>query len=352
MEVERHFPDNARRLIHVRSKDLLENLGATVLREITADILCGVNVRSATETLTKRRVNLLNGAILSTYLSLYDADIEPATAAGMAHKRLSQSGLSTDDQSLLRWMLGATGKQFQNVLRSDAEEWTSYLRKFRKTLREDARKSAKLFGELPLQIEGESLSWDWMLSLMTAVGSQTLSTRGSEKSMYGKFFEKLILTATLSTLGFDKTDSGTVSERSFWLSSRDAKRESDATAIWNLGHGVRFDIGFIGSGNPEISLDKVSRFERNIEMGGENYFMHTFIIVDRIGARSRIPELAAEIEGTIIQMSANNWVQTLGERLEIVLQDYTSPLSSMNHEEYRAAIREGVKNAPFEGILS
>lgn len=352
MGIEQHFPDDARNLIHIRSKDLLESLGISVLREITADVLCGINVRSATEMLTKRRINLLNGAILSTYVSLHESGIDSGDIASMAHDRLMERGLSRDDQTLLRWMLGATGKQFQNVLRSDAEEWSEYLRKFQESLREDARQSASLFGEMPLQLGGERLPWEWVLSMMMAAGSQTLSTRGSEKSMYGKLFEKLILTSTLSTLGFRYTEPGSVSERSFWLSSRGDKRESDATAIWNLGHGVRFDIGFIGSGNPEITLDKVSRFERMLEMGGVDHFMHTFIIVDRVGAGSSIPDLAEQIDGTIIQMSANNWVQTLGDRLADVLDGYASPLRGMGHEQYRAAIRDGVGRAPLDAVLS
>jgi len=78
----------------------------------------------------------------------------------------------------------------------------------------------------------------------------------------------------------------------FWLSERKEKRESDATALIRAGQGVRFDIGFIGRGNPEISLDKVSRFEREIELGRQKHYMATIILVDRIGERSRIVELA------------------------------------------------------------
>ena len=80
--------------------------------------------------------------------------------------------------------------------------------------------------------------------------------------------------------------------------------------------------------------------------------MHTFIIVDRVGAGSSIPELAEEIEGTIIQMSANNWVQTLGDRLADVLDGYASPLHDLGHEQYRAAIRDGVERAPLDAVLA
>lgn len=85
MGIEQHFPDDARNLIHIRSRDLLESLGISVLRQITADVLCGINVRSATEMLTKRRINLLNGAILSTYVNLYESGIDAVDIASMAH---------------------------------------------------------------------------------------------------------------------------------------------------------------------------------------------------------------------------------------------------------------------------
>jgi len=91
--------------------------------------------------------------------------------------------------------------------------------------------------------------------------------------------------------------------RVFWLTDRLGSRESDATALCSPGQAVRFDIGFIGRGNPEISRDKVSRFERQLEVGKPRYYCGTFVIVDRIGERSRLVEQAKLINGTVIQMS-------------------------------------------------
>jgi hypothetical protein len=72
----------------------------------------------------------------------------------------------------------------------------------------------------------------------------------------------------LHILGFEYvTPPPHKTSRVFWLSSREERRESDATLLYEAGKGVRFDIGFIGRGNPEISLDKVSRFEREISLG-------------------------------------------------------------------------------------
>src|SRR5690606_7836722 len=131
-------------------------------------------------------------------------------------------------------------------------------------------------------------------------GSETLTIRGSEKSLYGKFCEKVVLGALLHILGFEHVAVGDVTkaEHVFWLSSNsDRGRESDATILYKLGQGIRIDIGFIGRGNTEISLDKVSRYRRKVEVGDDVWYMGTIIIVDRIGPRSRIVELAREIDG-------------------------------------------------------
>ena len=244
-----------------------------------------------------------------------------------------------------------TQKQVQNVLRSDESEWPSYISSLQDGISDTADEAEQMYGEMPLQVLHSQPSWEWALSMMMAAGSQTLAVRGSEKSLYGKFFEKMVLTAVLSILGFSYTEPGRIRQRSFWLSERDDKRESDATAIWGLGQGVRFDIGFIGTGNSEITLDKVSRFERTVEMSGVSHYMRTFIIVDRVGKGSRVPDLAEEIDGTIIQMSANDWALTLGDELEWSLDGYSSPLSGMSHAQYEAAVRAGVRNAPLVDVL-
>jgi hypothetical protein len=172
-----------------------------------------------------------------------------------------------------------------------------------------------------------------------------------EKSMYGKFFEKMIMGSVLSVLGFKLADEDSPIEKSFWLSSRGRKRESDATAIWTSGEGIRFDIGFIGVGNPEITLDKVSRFEREIDLNGIIHSMHTIIIVDRVGKNSRIIELANEIDGRVIQMSSSDWAKSLGREMEDIYAGYKSPLSGLSHSAYAKAIEEGVAKAPLEKIF-
>jgi hypothetical protein len=129
----------------------------------------------------------------------------------------------------------------------------------------------------------------------------------------------LYLGSLLSMLGFKHTSKAQLVDaglrKIFWLSSREERRESDATLLYDIGKGVRFDIGFIGRGNPEIALDKVPRFEREIEVGRKKWYLATIIIVDRIGEKSRIEHLANKIGGKIIQMSMAYWPQAVAKHL-------------------------------------
>jgi hypothetical protein len=135
------------------------------------------------------------------------------------------------------------------------------------------------------------------------------------------------------------------------LSSQDDKRESDATALWEAGKGIRFDIGFIGRGNPEISLDKVTRFAREIELGRAPWYMATIIIVDRIGKGSRIKDLAHRVEGNIVQMSMTYWPQVVAQILNERM-GFEHPLVNMNLSEIRDYLTEEIKNVPLEAFLT
>ena len=351
MKITEEFSKNARDLLLVRGRDLLDTLGLPALRSVVSQVLCGVNIRDATETLTHRRISLLNAAILSAYTNLASSGLSASEIADEAFLEIRKPSTPVEDKIVLRWMLGLTQKQVQNVLRSDDQAWKRYVEKLKENNLNAAKTAQDEYGPFPLLNDDRpGLDWSWGLSMLTAVGSQTLGTRGSEKSLYGKFFEKLIMGSVLSVLGFALAEEKTIKERSFMLSST-SKRESDATAIWNKGQGVRFDIGFIGRGNPEITLDKVTRFERNYEINGNTTHLKTIIIVDVVGKNSSIVELAKDVDGVIIQMSATDWVQVLGEELELALDDYVSPLREMSHSSYVEFIKNGVELAPIEKIF-
>jgi hypothetical protein len=354
MTVLNEFPDGARDLLVVRGRDLLDTLGLPALRTVVSQVLCGVNIRSATESLTRRRIALLNAAILTTYTNLARRGLAGNEISKQAYSEYKSTSATPEDKIILRWMLGLTSKQVQNVLRSNDSAWASYVQSLTDGITNSAETATSDFGPLSIALTGKSTSkidWEWGLSLLMAIGSQTLAIRGSEKSLYGKFFEKMIMGSVLSVLGFALTDENSGNPKSFWLSSRGHKRESDATAIWKEGEGIRFDIGFIGPGNSEITLDKVSRFEREIDLKLVKHSMRTIIIVDRVGKSSGIIDLATEIDGIVIQMSASDWAKLLGSEMEEVFSGYSSPLSELNHSDYVAAIEQGVARAPLEQIF-
>lgn len=353
MSISKAFPEEAKDLLLVRGRDLLDTLGLPALRTVVSQVLCGVNIRNATETLTQRRISLLNAAMLQTYTNLANDGMKSDQIIDAAYSEIRSRNTTAEEKIVLRWMLGLTAKQVQNVLRSNDEVWKQYVENLKVSLASSAEMTHDQYGAFPLngsKSARSDLDWGWGLSLLMAIGSQTLATRGSEKSLYGKFFEKMIMGSVLSVLGFELTNDSNLGEKSFMLSST-SKRESDATAIWKLGEGVRFDIGFIGRGNPEITLDKVTRFERDFEISGVRTHLKTFIIVDVVGPKSGIIELAKRADGVIIQMSATDWVKTLGSELERALTGFKSPVSNLSHKDYVKYIEEGVKKAPLEDIF-
>jgi hypothetical protein len=169
--------------------------------------------------------------------------------------------------------------------------------------------------------------------------------------MYGKYFEKLVLGSLLTLLGFTlQKENREKLENIFWLSERQNKRESDATVIYKPGMGARFDIGFIGPGNSEISLDKVSRFEREIEIGSQKQYMSTIILVDRIGARSRITSMARQIDGDIVQMSMTCWVKEVAS----ILHDrmgFSHALLTLSDEDSIVYIKEQIEKIDLKQFV-
>jgi hypothetical protein len=253
-------------------------------------------------------------------------------------KELLENRLKAEDKVFLQWFIGLTGKSIQNVLRSNPDEVEKHLKEFDERLRESSKEIIKELGDISTKITIDKtnylLKWPALLQIFYAIGTQTLAIRGSEKSMYGKLFEKLILGSVLTILGFNLIDpkKSNQAKMVFWLSQRENKRESDATILVKPGIGARFDLGFIGPGNSEISLDKVSRFEREMNHGRQLHYMSTIILVDRIGEGSRIVEMAKEINGTIIQMSMTYWVQEVAHVLSEKL-GYKHPILKMKADQ-------------------
>ena len=336
--ISSQIPKIGKQLANYSGMEVIDRLGEDVVKSVVISILSGGNVRALTESLTRRRLSLSNASMLMLFLQcMKNCDNFCDNLNGLVAKEMKNEKLDKDAKIFLNWLVGLTGKGIQNVLRSDEQSFQEYLSDLGESVAKCASESDVLFGALEAVFTDKDnqvyrLNWRELLQIFCAVGAQTLTIRGSEKSMYGKFFEKLVLGSLLTLLGFTlKKDSPEKPEKIFWLSERGKKRESDATVIYKLGVGVRFDIGFIGPGNTEISLDKVSRFEREIDIGSQKHYMSTIILVDRIGDRSRITSMAQQIDGDIVQMSMTYWVKEVVAVLHKRIKFY-HPILKMDGE--------------------
>lgn len=344
-------------LLTGRGVDLIEQVGMDVVRDIILDIFIGKNLRDSTEILTRSRIVALNLGLTSFFLkgAIRSPDfIEklPSMAADM----LARERLSKPDRWLANWILGLTAKSVQNVLRDDRALIENYQHLYVQTCKDIISKNKDIYGELSgtlkLSDEGETqIDWLFMVYLLNAIGSETLTIRGSEKSSYGKLFEKLVLGSLLSILGFSYEASKAIGAGAFWLSTQEDKRESDATLLYELGKGVRFDIGFIGRGNPEISLDKVTRYGREEEIQGTHWYMATIIIVDRLGRSSRVERMARGVGGEIVQMSAAFWPQVVARLLEEKLEGYKHELANMEQKMIEEYLKDKLKTVPLESFI-
>ncbi len=351
------MPPILRHLLEARGAEFVRQIGADVLRQVVFDVMCGRNLRDATEMLTRQRIALVNAALVALFVQGHH--LRPdfiSSLAEIVSSELRQTRSKTK-RWVLQWLLGLTDKAAQNVLRDDFAALEAYKERYMQVCRDIVAECERNFGTLKGTLEIGSdkwvqLNWEFLYYLLNAVGAGTLAIRGSEKSVYGKLFERLILGSALSALGFEMVVPHNLQklERVFWLSSHTERRESDATALIRPGVGVRFDIGFIGRGNPEITLDKLTRFEREVEIGRQRWFVASFIIVDRIGKGSRIPQIAEQVGATVIQMSMGYWVRLLAQELERQT-GYQHELALISDEHIEDYLRRKLAEVPIEQFV-
>jgi hypothetical protein len=307
---------------------VIERLGVEATRQVVLAVLKGENIRQQTEPLTRRRVALGTGAMVALFAKgwqeiddfshkLSELALEPISSKGSANREV---------QLPAQWLIGLTGKGVQNVLRSDPKARQEYIRSFEAAVADAAQRCEADYGRIEMTLgfveDGndtrKTLNWEDVTRLTTAIGSATLTIRGSEKSAYGKLFERLVLGSVLSILDFKHVKSPSDPELSgvFWLSDSHDERECDATVRLQPGKLVRFDIGFIGQGNPEIMKDKLSRYARETELYGIAHSSRTFIIVDRMPDTGKTRVLAEKAGSEVVQMSMQFWPKELAQRIK------------------------------------
>jgi len=357
------FPDGGRVLLTGGGKEFIERIGIEAIKQAIHNVMMGENLRTQTEPLSRRRIGITSGAVVSLFANgfLQVKDFSEIMSE-MAIEQISTSR-KNDKASIwiAQWLIGLTGKSVQNVLRSNRNATRDYITDFEDAIEEAAESCRQQFGKLSMTLgyaedkKGRRVEMDWkdIARLTTAIGCQTSTIRGSDKSMYGKLFERLILGAFLTILGFERVNPATnrKTEGVFWLSDSSDLRESDATLLFKPGKLARFDIGFIGVGNSEISKDKLSRYARELEIAGGKSSSITFIIVDRLPKTGKTEMAAKQIEAEIIQMSMQFWIRELarklGNRLGIIHE-----LQKMSDDEIGDYLERQLEKIPVQEFLS
>ena len=309
------IPNELKNLAKLNRTELVGNLGIEVFRNVLLDIFLGRNVRTFTETLTRTRLIQSHMALWEFFCIEKAKGISPITLLDQAKFHLINSRLSAKERAVHEWLVAMTNKQTQNVLRNNHNDNFEELTTATLEILRNQNLEGYPFLSDGIRFNSVSFTYEELSWISLVLGSQTLTIRGSEKSLHGKYFEKLILGSIFQILGLKWLDVEDVTQDGFWLSSQsEDRREADGTIVFN-NKGIRVDIGFIGSGNSEITLDKVSRFTKHDEIAGKRYTMSTIVLVDKKKKKSKARELARVIEGEIICMSDPNWVFLLAEQI-------------------------------------
>lgn len=364
MIIDDLYPEKGRVVLTANGKEFVERIGVETAKRVILAVLCGENIRAQTEPLTRRRVAIATGAMVSLFAKGW-------TENGDFTQMLSSLALEQMDNTPqskkeifwpAQWLIGLTGKGIQNVLRSNVELRQSYIQDFEAAVEEAAIRCQQDFGNISMDlgymVDGKlkknikPLAWKDIIRLSTAIGAATLTIRGSEKSTYGKLFERLILGSVLSILGFQHVENSQSRklEKVFWLSDNSDVRECDATIRLRPGKLARFDIGFIGKGNPEIMKDKLTRYSSEIEQNGRTNLSQTFIIVDRMPETTKTAEMANKSGTEIIQMSMQFWASELAIRLKNRL-GYSAKILSVPEDRLRNYIERKLRSIPILNFL-
>lgn len=275
------------------------------VREIVCVLFKGQNYRGLTEKPTRQAISVFAAWILNVAHRarlLYGQEWVEKLLEQIPRQRASK-----EERWLKFWLLGLTEKTAVNLgVRSSG--YAEYLQRARESNREVIRKlqwpptSVQFIaGRLKsIRLSPEDSVW-----LLQIAGAAALSIRGSYKSIAGKRLEKAIARAALTALGLkEKTD--------FLLNiQRGLELEREVDALIYTRHGsIKMDIALIGTGNQEVSEDKLARVGKN-----------GIVLVDKLGPKSQVLKNAARHEVEVVQLRNNFALTGLHSHLQGLVRD-------------------------------
>jgi hypothetical protein len=262
---------------------------ADEVRDIVRALFTGQNYRGLTEKPTRQAISVFAGWILNithrAHLAFGQEWQEKLLAL------VSRKGASKAEKWLRFWLLGLTQKTAVNLgIKSSMHR--DYQRMAKATTVEVVQQLGWELSTIELvteQLRRASLSPSDSIWLLQIAGAAVLTIRGSKKSIAGKRLEKAIARAALNVLGLTEGDH-------FWLNverDQEVEREVDAEILTRRAR-IRMDIALIGTGNQEVSEDKLARVGR-----------HGVVLVDILGPKSQVLKNAARHEIKVIQLRNN-----------------------------------------------
>lgn len=256
------------------------------VRKIVLTILLGNNYRALTESATSLEISCYMNWILSVChkakLTYGDEWLEKLQELCSATKK------SPETKWLRVWLMGLALKTTQN-LGVKKDEYADYLRRVKLSSDTLIKKQAdatsiQLYtnGLTPILLSTGDSVW-----LLQVAGAAVLTIRGSRKSTVGKLLEKAIARACLTALGLKEGSDFQLN----LAADNEVEREIDAEIATRRGK-VRVDVALIGTGNQEVSEDKLGRVGKN-----------GIVLVDKLGPKSKVPGNAekAGVHITLIQ---------------------------------------------------
>src|SRR5215213_153124 len=134
------FPDGGRVLLTGGGKEFIERIGIEAIKQAIHNVMMGENLRTQTEPLSRRRIGITSGAVVSLFANgfLQVKDFSEIMSE-MAIEQISTSR-KNDKASIwiAQWLIGLTGKSVQNVLRSNRNATRDYITDFEDAIEEAA----------------------------------------------------------------------------------------------------------------------------------------------------------------------------------------------------------------------
>jgi hypothetical protein len=149
------FPERGRILFTSSAKQFVEQIGIEAIRSGILSVMVGENLRTQTEPLSRGKLAIISGALVSLFLRGHlEFENFTESLSDLALEQLAKKGKGRDKvvTAVAQWLLGLTGKQIQNVLRSDLEQIKSYIEDFEKAIEEAAETCKENFGDLTMTL--------------------------------------------------------------------------------------------------------------------------------------------------------------------------------------------------------